>query len=120
MNRVIERFARTYTYQRRNPTTLVKGRVAADDLQAPVSFRATIQPLSGRELLLLPEGQRVREYVKIYTDAALKMTDQPSKTKGDLVTYNGCQWEVTQANTWDPDNYAHSKFLAVIVEADKP
>jgi hypothetical protein len=119
MNRVIERFASTYTYQRRNPQVWVKGRTSPATLQAAVSFRASIQPMNGRELLVLPEGERTREYIKLYTDTQLNMADPVTGAKGDLVSYKGRTWEVTQSNDWNLNDYAHFKFLAVVVEADK-
>ncbi len=118
MNRVIERFASTYTYQRPGAQTIVDGRTRTPTLGSPTDFRASIQPLNGRELLLLPEGERDREYIKIYTDLRLLMSNPATKTKGDLVNYKGVVWTVIQTNDWNLNDYAHFKFHAVSGEVD--
>lgn len=118
MNRIIERFASTYTYQRRAAQVLDKGRTAPATLAAPVSFRASIQPLSGRDRLLLPEGDRDRDFIRIYTDTQLTMESQAARTLGDLVSYGGRTWQVTESNDWNLNDYAHFKFVAVALEND--
>lgn len=117
-NRIIERFASTYTYQRRNQNVKVDGHTSPPTLQTPVEFRASIQPLSGRDRLLLPEGDRNRNFVRIYTDTQLTMESQVGKTLGDIVTYAGKTWQVQETDDWNLNAYKHFKFIAVAFEND--
>lgn len=50
----------------------------------------SVQPLNGRDLLLLPEGQRERESRKIYTTTELKTDDK--------IEFNDKLWEVSNVD----------------------
>ena len=118
-NRVIERFAKTYTYQRPSPGATVKGRWEAGALGEPVEFRASIQPLKGFEIMLLPEGQRGIESIKIYTETLLQCLDETQKLKGDWISYNGKVFEVQPKQDWtDVERYGFYRYYAFKVETD--
>ena len=53
---------------------------------------ASVQPLSGREISIQPEGDRFKEQINIYTDKLMLV--------GDLVTYNDARWHVQNVETW--------------------
>ena len=113
MNRVISRFASPYTYARPNPQgTTAAGGAAPMTWAAKAPFSASIQPLSGRELMILPEGERTRERIKIYSETVLQVADQVRGTKGDLVQYNNRNWEVQAMQRWDLNDFPFYKYLA--------
>lgn len=60
----------------------------------------SIQPLSGKELLQLPEGERTRRHVKGYTATELKTADQAESRKADRVAYGDVEYEVQNIETW--------------------
>jgi len=67
-----------------------------------------IQPLNGKELLQLPEGDRERQTGKIYTAYALE--------NGDIVTRaDGSRHEVQAVEDWTAFSLAHYKARLVRV-----
>lgn len=60
----------------------------------------SIQPLSGRELLSLPEGDRTRNWMKGYSAIQLFTADQSEAKKADLVEFQGKQFEVRESQPW--------------------
>jgi hypothetical protein len=68
-----------------------------------------VQPLSGKELLLLPEGERQRQVVKIYTGFALE--------SGDIVTRaDGIQYDVQAVENWTAFAQPHFKARLTRIE----
>lgn len=61
---------------------------------------ASIQPMSGRERLLLPEGDRSREFVHIWTSSPLQLGDIEKKTRGDSFDWNGKTYFVEKVERW--------------------
>jgi hypothetical protein len=60
---------------------------------------ASIQPVTGRDLQVLPEGQHANETKVVYTTTELKTRD-PSNA-GDKITINGEAWEVFRVERWE-------------------
>ena len=60
---------------------------------------ASIQPLSGRDLQSLPEGQHANETRVVYTTTEL-MVRNPTNA-GDKISYNGELWEVFRMERWE-------------------
>jgi hypothetical protein len=65
-----------------------------------LNIMATVEPLSGNDLLLLPEGERTKEAIRIYTDSELKTVDEFAKRKADVVNYFGKCFEVQVVKRW--------------------
>jgi hypothetical protein len=59
---------------------------------APVTIRAAVQPLTGRDLSDLPEGLRTAAKYKIYTPATVSV--------GDHVTIGGTAHRVLNVSPW--------------------
>lgn len=84
----------SYALVRRAAATYdVDGKVVEGAAVLTTSFRAVVVPMSGRELLALPEGQRTEEGRKIGTTFALQ-TRTPT-TEPDEVTIDGDVWVVS-------------------------
>ena len=58
------------------------------------NFVASVQPLQGKELLLLPEGFRTKDSLKVYTDAQLYETNEELGQLPDLILYQGKQYQI--------------------------
>lgn len=67
-------------------------------LSSQFTITAGIQPLRGRELQDLPEGQRADETRILYTTTPLR-TRQPG-AEADLVTIDGEVWRVDTVDSW--------------------
>lgn len=117
---LIDRFGATYTVRRRDPGSYVNGNWTPAGTYTEFQIIASIQPINGRELQMMPEGQRTREMVRIYTKSGLRPTIEQQNVKGDLVSYKGRQWEVQKVEEWEFswDGLAHFKAIALLVEDD--
>ena len=77
----------------------------------PLKFQimASVQPMSGEDLLILPEGERTSTYLKIYTETPLQTASADGSPKGsdsnltkaDVVVYNGKKYEVHGVEIYD-------------------
>lgn len=117
---LLERFGSTYTVRRYEAGHYDRGRWVAGTSYTDMYIVASIQPLTGKERELLPEGERTKEVIRIYTKYGLRQAMEQQNVKGDRVTYKGRAYEVRRVDTWDFDfdGMAHIKALAVMVEED--
>lgn len=75
---------------------------------------ASVQPLTGADYRLLPEGMRNTEAVNIYCSTHLKGTE--NKRNGDmLVGYKGSDWQVLTSQYFEEYGYNH----AIATKKDK-
>lgn len=56
------------------------------------TFSGSWQPLDGREIAMLPEGERASDRAKVFTATLLRTTDQRTGTPADLVSQDGSAW----------------------------
>lgn len=64
------------------------------NLSPPLKFMicGNVQPLSGKDLLIVPEGNRDKEQYWIFTQARLELADK--------ITRNGVNFEVQTSEGW--------------------
>lgn len=123
MSGILERlFAKPVVVTRPPKQVVTKGRASYPGL--PRKFKATmsIQPFNERDMMLLPEGERTKQWVKIYSDTLLQATVQNIGQKGDRLPYNGFTYEVQGSMTWDlpgQTRIPHFKSRAVMVQKDQ-
>lgn len=87
-----------------------------------INATASIQPLKGQEVELLPEGRRDSESYKMYTSTQIYgIEPQPTLQNPDQITvlkgpFTGLVFEVIQINTWQNNpNFNivnHYKYIA--------
>jgi hypothetical protein len=75
----------------------VHGRAIADTTST-FYIIASVQPLTGRDLLVLTEGQRGEETQWLYTSTEMR-TRQTAQAP-DVVTVNGKPWTLMSVETW--------------------
>lgn len=93
---IIARHGSAYTYARAAAGTYTAGRYVAAAEATPVAFVAVVQPVSGRMLEALPEGQSAEDTRVAYTLTALR-TRTPAGA-GDIVNYKGERWAVIKVD----------------------
>jgi hypothetical protein len=82
----------TYSVERPGVTTY-SGGVATESASTTFKIKGNAQPLTGNELLQLPEGDRQRQNMKLYTKTELQVND--------LVTIDsGNAFEVQNVEDW--------------------
>lgn len=83
-----------------------------------LTVTASVQELNGREFLALPEAQRIRHPIKLYTEAdALRTADEDTGAMADIVTWNGDQYEVDTVQNRTAGPLPHWKFTALKLKA---
>ena len=116
----LTRWGRTYTFQRYAPPAInpATGRLqpsapVLNDGQ-PWTMLAVVQPISGMQALMLPEGLRDRQGVTVYTDVMLQVSDDAKQLFGDRFTWNDYVYEITSRFDWGtaPLPNKHYKYLA--------
>lgn len=80
--------ATTLTVTRRAAGSYVAG-VWTPGATSTLTVEGSLQPMTGRELLLLPEGERTRARWKLYTETELRTADETTTTEADRVSWNG-------------------------------
>lgn len=82
--------------------TLVGGNLEVSDLGAPFSVVASIQPVTGEVLEMLPENARVaaRYAMWIEGDSPVLGASVEAGRPGDRVFWRSRTWEVTVAMDW--------------------
>lgn len=103
---VIGRFrtATSYTVTRAGAGTYTAGRYVA---ASPSTFTitASVQPVTGRELLALPEGQRAEDLRVLYTATALRTRD--ANGAADSIAIGGENYTVIRVETWSGVTAGH-------------
>lgn len=74
---------------------------------------ASVQPLRGKEMELLPEARRESQAYKLYTDTQLFTVDTSSSENPDRVQINGTWHEVLIVEDWQNDVISHYKIVVV-------
>jgi hypothetical protein len=76
------------------------------------SVNASIQPVSGRDLLRLPEGLRTKQLLAIWTRTPLQTALAPNGPPPDVLTYtDGLGYQVQTVLDWT-ENGGYSKYIA--------
>ncbi len=91
------RQARLLTQQKATLTRYGKGEyvqgVYEQGNKSCIEIRASIQPITGHELMSMPEGERTRSHFNVFTTTKLK--------NEDLINYKGKVYEVRTVEDWD-------------------
>lgn len=83
-------------------------------------IRASVQPITGKELETLPEGERSKEWFKVYTKDDVRTGTQHVGTVGrraDHLVFDGAEHEVRKVQPWRSRSpIPHTKALCVRVQ----
>lgn len=94
----------TYTVTRTAAGSVTTGRYTAG-AQTTFSIVACVQPVSGRDLRSLPEGERADDVRELDTVTAL-FARTPAQ-EPDLVTIGGEPWMVVNVQLWESFGETH-------------
>lgn len=108
-------FRTQFTIQRKSNGKYCNGRWQEGEV-TEFTIMASVQPLSGEEMQMLPEGRKDTQAVRIYTDTPLKTV---SEDNPDILLYAGNSYEVTTVEPWQSNVISHYKCLAVKIIGKK-
>ncbi len=66
----------------------------ADGIPTPVSIKAVVQNAQPNDLILLPEGTRSTEAVKLHTTTKINTVSEVGETNADTFTYDGDTYKI--------------------------
>ena len=87
----------TYTVTRKGAATYLKGRLIAASTST-FTITASIQPLTGRDMSLLPEGSRADNTKSLYTTTQLNTV---GAAEPDSLTIDSVEFEVVNVEKWE-------------------
>ncbi len=102
---LIENFSETVTVNRESAGTYSSG-VYVPGSSSLFAIQMSVQPLSGKELLNLPEAQRTRRQIKGYTATELFTASEALSQKADIVSYDDSTFEVQDVEQWEGSSNA--------------
>lgn len=71
--------------------------------EASFSIDAAIQPATPKDRELLPENERTKESIVVYSVAPLRTSDVSQGLEADVVTWEERTWRVTSVENWAPE-----------------
>lgn len=77
-----------------------------------LTFLGSVQPLSGKDLLVLEPGSRDTGKVWIYTGSQLKKRTEGSQDIADVLVHDGARWEVIDDKGYSNGIIPHHKYMA--------
>lgn len=86
-----------------NVEALVKGRATVSVQIVPAI--GVIQPAQGKDLERLPEGDRDKETIAVYTKTSLAVGEGGGRAKADAVSWGGGTYTVTSVEAWPMYGY---------------
>lgn len=83
----------------------------------PVEIMAIIQPAKWNELQQFPEGERTKEWCKVFSKSLLRTQKEGTTPHGaDRFTWQGDRYEVRKTKQWDVGHLDHYVAWAARVE----
>ena len=104
-------FPSTHNYTTRGTGSYVGGKWV-EGTETPSTFLGDIQEMSQKEIETLPIGKDNIGKVKIYTDQVFNIAEETTNQNGDLVEYNGENYEIILKNNWDHGLLNHIYYVA--------
>lgn len=106
----------TYDVTRYEPSSYDDNGRLVEGASSTLQVVASVQPISGRELLRLDEGLRTKEPLAIWSTTALRTADAQAGTRADRLTVGGLTYEVQLVEDWSASGGGW-KSVAAKVEA---
>lgn len=78
------------------------------------AITCSVQPMTGRDLQVLPEGQRADEVQVFYSNSELR-TREPQQWDADTLLFAGVTWRVIRVKTWAALGATYYRALAAKV-----
>lgn len=91
-------FCAAFTVERCAESVDDKGRAQLAATSLP--WRGVVLPATPRELERLPEGDRDRETITVYSREPLRVGQRPEGTAADVILWQGQRYEVASVEPW--------------------
>lgn len=81
-------------------------------VRSVLTIQATVQPVTGQDLITAPEGRRINDMVKVYTNASLQESDEGTSLQPDMIVWRGNAYEVSAIDVRQMGVINHYKVVA--------
>jgi hypothetical protein len=106
-------FRKPYNVKRTVAGSYVSG-VFVEGSETTLTIQASIQPVSGQDMVSVPEGRRSSDMVKVYTDTDLfSQGDAGSGQSPDRVVWRSKEYEIYTKDVNQSDVINHYKYYAI-------
>lgn len=106
-------FRKPFTIKRTVAGAYVNG-VYVEGAESTITIQASVQPISGTDMVVIPEGRRASDIVKIYTDSDLfGQGDAGSGQSPDRLVYRGADYEISTKDPNQSDVINHYRYYAI-------
>lgn len=87
------------------------------DVILPVfNMDASVQTMKPHEMINLPEAQRTKEAIWIFSDSQLFTVNEKTKIKADRVLWRGDDYEIQKVEDWTKTDLPHFKSIGIRVD----
>ena len=93
------------------PGSYVQG-IFTPGARSVITIQASIQPVSGQDMITAPEGRRIQDMIKIYTSTELKQAEEGAGQQPDIVVWQGNGYEITSMDVRQMGVISHYKTFA--------
>ena len=93
------------------PGQYVEG-VYQSGVRTPLVIDASVQPVSGEDMITAPEGRRIQDMIKVYTSTEIKQVEEGKNQQPDLILWRGHGYEVTSIDVRQMGVISHYKIFA--------
>lgn len=106
-------FRKPQTIKRTVAGAYVNG-VFVEGSESTITISASVQPVSGQDMVAVPEGRRASDMVKLYTDSDLFCQgDAGSGQSPDRLVWRGKEYEIYTKDVCQMSVINHYKYYAV-------
>lgn len=106
-------FRKTQTIKRTIAGAYVNG-VYVEGAETTFTIQASVQPMSGEDIVSVPEGRRASDMVKLYTSTDLNSQgDAGSGQSPDRLVWLGKDYEIHSKEVRQMDIIPHYKIYAI-------
>ncbi len=121
MSSPFEVFRIPLTLYRKNTGSYVNGQWI-EGTETAIPITASVQPLTGEDVLLLPEGRRNSKSYALFTSTPIKTLNTNNTKNTDQIQIFGERFEIIKVEIWqnNPSVFAvtnHYKMIVVKLEA---
>lgn len=103
-------FRKPQVITRQTPGAYVNG-VYIAGVNSTLNILASVQPVSGEDQVVLPEGKRLSDFVKVYTDTELLIVNELTNQQPDKLTWRGHIYECIELGAHRMDVISHWKYI---------
>lgn len=87
--------------------------IEGDNTTAQFDIQGSLQPITGNDLQLLPDGLKRTDVRKLYTKTELRSINDDTEQEADKITIDGSDYEVHSVEKWVGRRLQHYKVLLV-------